>query len=133
MWTCVDNYWRFDLGGVSCKMSLKINKKLRDVLILLCLAWICESIMDTIKHHQHSSWLFALPWPEKVMVWLESDWTLKRLYLFNLYDGWHTFKGLMLLFQAGAIWRLSNWKYALLYLASFLIIHEGLYGWILLW
>lgn len=106
--------------------------RFRDIMILLIIAWGAESLMDTIKHHQHSSWLFKINWPDYILQWLKSDWTKKDDYLFNLYDGWHSFKGIMLLAQAGVVWRLSSFRWGLLFLLSYWAIHEGLYGWILL-
>jgi hypothetical protein len=66
------------------------------------------------------------------MVWLKSDWRNMHKYLFNTYDGWHSFKGGMLLSNAGIIYILSDWQHAFLYLALYFLIFEGLFGKLLL-
>ncbi len=99
-------------------------------LTWIIIAWFCESIMDTIDHHQHSSWLFKINWPDNVMIWWKSEWINRDKFLLNLYDAWHTFKGLMLIFQSFAIWSLSKWYYALIFLLSYFLIHEFFYGYI---
>lgn len=97
-------------------------------LFWLLLAFICESLVDTIAHHKHSSWLFQINWPDSVMMWLKSEYVNKWKYIAG-YDGWHTFKGLMLLFIARAFWVVSKkWYYALIFLLMYMIIHELLYG-----
>lgn len=100
-------------------------------ILWLLLAFICESIMDTIAHHKHSSWIFKLNLSDGVIVWLMSEYKDKHKYIAG-YDGWHSFKGLMLLFIAGAIWSISYWYYGFIFLGMYFIVHELLYGDILL-
>ena len=96
-------------------------------ILWICLAWISEAFMDTIAHHKHSSWIFKLNWSDYMMMWWESKWINRNKFLFNLYDGWHSFKGAMLIFQFLAVWSISYWYFGLIFLILYYLIHEILY------
>ena len=100
-------------------------------VLFICLAWICESMMDTIAFHKHSSWIFKLNLPESIITWLRSEWKDKHKYIAG-YDAWHSFKGLMLIFIACAIGIISVWYNGLIFLVSYMIIHEVVFGDILI-
>ena len=65
-------------------------------LILWIFAAFCSAVMDTIVHHWPRS-VFAAIQNEPLRTWLQSDWLNKGNYLLGIYDGWHTFKALMIL------------------------------------
>jgi hypothetical protein len=97
-------------------------------LVLFSLAWLCNAVMDTIKYHWHSTWLYDLFDKDgAIHKWLFADWTTRHQYLLG-YDGWHTFKGLMLLFIAAGIGVLTEWWFGLLVLLLYSGIFEGFFG-----
>lgn len=98
----------------------------------VCLAWFCECMMENIAFHKHNSWVFKLDLPDSIMTWLKSEQKDRYKYLFGLYDGWHSFKGGMLICQACAIWSLSEWYNGFIFLLLYFLFKEIFFGDILI-
>ena len=106
--------------------------------LLWILAAVANSVQDTLAHHFDRS-VFALIHNEALREWFRSDWIQKYKYFLGIYDGWHTFKALMLVSIVGAIItfpdfskRIKNVPLAIFLILVWWIVFELFYSEILL-